>query len=172
MPTVERISYVTDACVLLDLDKGRILRRCLRSRIILKTTDLVVEEELIDPNGEEVLGWGLREIEIPGDRILQVTQLQVDFPELSVPDASTVVLSQMHNSILLTKDGLLKHVAGKNKVETRSTLWLMDQLITLGILAPERAQTALNRMELEGRILNRTEVSHYRTKWQEICDSA
>jgi hypothetical protein len=91
--------------------------------------------------------------------------------ELSAEDASVVVLALMHNSILLTKDGPVKDESRDRGITTRSTLWFMDQMIEMALLTPERAQRALNRMELADRILNNNEKSAYRRKWQNMCGS-
>lgn len=168
MPGPRRL-YVADACIILDLYSGRILRHCLRLRwFTLETTDFVVKEELIDPDGSFVVGLGLREMELPWDRIIQIPEIRTRHVELSAPDASLIVLSLMHNRILLTKDGHLIQAAAEQGIESHSTLWLMDQMVESGSLRAETALRAEIRMSLEERILDPIEQSIYRKKWGDM----
>ena len=161
--------FVIDACVIIDLYRGGILRDCLHSSFIFETTDFVVNRELIVPDGSYVVRHGLRERQLLGDRVSQILDLRSQHVELSVPDASLIVLSLMHNSILLTKNQHLVLAAEEQDVQTNGTLWLMDQLVESGSLGAETALRAVIRMSLEARQLDSEEVSIYRTKWQRLC---
>lgn len=161
--------YVIDACVIIDLYRGRILRECLHSSFTFETTDFVVKTELIVPDGSYVVRLGLRERQLPGDRVSQILDLRSQHVELSAPDASLIVLSLMHNSILLTKNKHLIIAAEEQGVPTSGTLWLMDQFVESGSLGAETALRAEIRMSLEARLLDSEELSIYRTKWQSMC---
>ncbi len=164
---VSRQILVIDTNIIIDFHQGGILECVFKLPFSLITPDVIVDE-LEEPDGDYVKGLGLKEKRLPGSQVTQVITLSQTYRKPSVNDLFALVLAENLSTILLTGDKSLRDVALIKKVKVRGTLWLLDQLVSMQTITPEKAQKALKRMLDSGSRLPRNECQKRIKEWGNI----
>lgn len=81
--------YVVDANVLIDLYLSELLRELFNLPLELVAPDVVIAE-LLQPDAEEVLAYGLRQAELSGQQVEEVA-----FLRLSIADSPSVTCPRL-----------------------------------------------------------------------------
>jgi len=148
--------YIVDANILIDLHVGGLLQEIFRLPFRLAAPDVIVAERL-EPDGETLAGYGLESVELAGNRVLEVASLLARHRSVSTNDLFALVLAQTHGATLLTGDRHLSKVADQEGVMVHGTLWVLDEMVRLRVVAPVQAAQALERMLKQGSRLPRAE---------------
>lgn len=147
---------VKDACVLIDLANGGLLDAWFQLGIETFTTDLVIRQVKTAHQWQAVSGFieaGLLQIQtLSGEQIERMTQRFVGL-RIGVEDQTVLFLAIEQNAVLITGDRRLRLEGTKQKVDVRGLLWVLDELIERGVLAPRLAAVKLNVMREQGAFL-------------------
>jgi predicted nucleic acid-binding protein len=125
----------------------------------------VIVAELVEPEGETLLRYGLEKIELSGAQVQEVASLRDKYLRVSVNDLFALVLARALQVTLLTGDRHLSRVAKREGVPVHGTLWVLDELVGLKIVSPQEASQALNRMLAENRRLPMAECLRQLREW-------
>lgn len=156
--------YVVDANVLIDLHIGELLEEFFRLPFQLLAPDVIITE-LQDPDGKKLLEYGLQSRELSGEQVMEVASLAATHRRVSANDLFALVLAGTLKAPLLTGDRYLARVAGRAGVVVHGTLWILDQLVRLEVIAPARAGAGLRRMLARGTRLPQVECQRRLKRW-------
>lgn len=120
---------VSDASVLIDLERGTLLAACFRLPFAFAVPDLLYERELRNYGGEALLALGLRVEELDGDGVALALQYRRAHPPLSLADCFALTLAKINSWMLLSGDGGLRDLAAAEGIECRGVLWLLDRML-------------------------------------------
>jgi hypothetical protein len=124
---------VSDTSVLVDLERGGLLERVFDLPCEFVVPDVLYHRELEPYNGAELVRLGLRVHELDGEGVRLALGYREVESTLSLPDALALALAKTGGFTLLTGDGALRALAGKEDVECHGVLWLLDELWTRGV---------------------------------------
>ena len=153
-----RLVCVSDSSLLIDLRAGRLLTAAFRLPWDWLAPDVVIAELRSLPV-DELMRPGLRQIELPGREVRQVEQLAERYRRPSRTDLFALVAARMRSAILLTGDRHLRRAAEQEGVSVHGVLWLVDELVRLGIVTGPDAAAALRAMVEVGSRLPKAEVA-------------
>jgi len=124
---------VSDTSVLIDLERGGLLVPAFASGLSMVVPDLLYEGELKDTNGPylRTLGLGVLALDPPELQLVQTIKRRRSV--LSLADCFALVLALREDHALVTGDRNLRKEAEKEKTATYGLLWLLDQLVALGV---------------------------------------
>jgi rRNA maturation endonuclease Nob1 len=166
---MNQIIAVNDASILIDFCDVGLSGKLHQIGLALYTTDFVVAEiqepeqrkqvqQLIQDGGLIVFASSPVELEA-------LVRRQASIPALSLADCSVLTLADVHQAILLTGDRVLRREAERRQIETHGSLWILDKMLEVGVLAPTEACTAMMRLiELNPR-LPRAACEERRARW-------
>jgi predicted nucleic acid-binding protein len=156
---------IVDANILIDLHVGGLLQELFRLPFSLAAPDVIIAE-LDEPDGEMLVECGLASVELTGDQVLEVAALRARYHSVSANDLFALILAQVQKAILLTGDRHLTGVADREGVATHGTLWVLDEMVRLGIVAQRQAAQALEQMLERGSRLPQAECQQRLRQWR------
>jgi hypothetical protein len=156
---------IVDANILIDLHVGGLLRELFRLPFRLAAPDVIVAE-LDEPDGKVLVGYGLESMELAGGQVLEVASLLTRYRAVSTNDLFALVLAQTQKAALLTGDRHLTSVADREGVAAHGTLWVLDEMVRLGVVARGQAAQALEQMLGRGRRLPQAECQQRLRQWR------
>ncbi|MFV7710390.1 DUF3368 domain-containing protein [Shewanella algae] len=143
---------ISDANILIDLEEGQLLEVFFRLPYRFKVPDVLFQEELSEQHGYLVeLGLLLGEL-TPASMIYSL-ELRQKYNGPSMNDCFALALAKQEQCSLLTGDLALRKAARREAVLVKGTLWVVEELVTQGLLSVEDARAAYDRMEQAGRRL-------------------
>lgn len=119
---------VSDTSVIIDLERGGILRCAFELEAELVVPDVLFERELKGDLGDELLALGLRVESLTDAGVVQAQGYRLRQGRLTVPDTFALALAQRNGWILLTGDGALRDLAQAEGIAFHGVLWLIDQI--------------------------------------------
>lgn len=125
---------VSDTSVLIDLERGGLIRQCFGLPFGFAVPDLLYEHELAEYGGPDLLQCGLKIVELDPDEVTLAQQVRTERPRLSVADAYAYSLASKRSWTLLSGDGELRDLASRNKVPCKGVLWVADQMFEIGVV--------------------------------------
>jgi len=152
-------------CELIDLHVGELLCLLFRLPYRFVTPDMVAAE-LEEPDGETVVGLGLVKETLSGEQLLEIRELRGRYRGVSANDAAALLLARDLGITLLTGDGQLRKAAKLEKVSVHGTLWVMDEMLGLGVIAESEAAASMECMLGNGRRLPIEECRPRLKRWK------
>ena len=128
---------VSDTSVLVDLERGDLLKAAFSLPYRFVVPDLLYERELRDYGGETLIALGLVVADLTGDQVRYAQTFRREVPALSLPDAFALALALTDGGTLLTGDRRLRNLASRKGVEHHGLLWLLDQMERRGVAAKD-----------------------------------
>lgn len=156
---------VTDTNIWIDLHCGQLVAQIFELPYKFIAPDVIIAE-LDDPPGQSLVSLGLRQYRFSGEQVAQVQSLMTKYRGLSPKDLFALVLAKELKGILLTGDRLLRKAAEAEGITVHGTLWVLDTLVTRGIILPREAAAALRRMLSSGRRLPKQECQARLKRWE------
>jgi hypothetical protein len=151
---------VSDTSVLIDLERGSLLKTAFDLPYEFAVPDILYEQEIKDYNGEELISLGLRVEELGESTVSAAIGFRRRKPAISVPDSFALALAQAESWTLLTGDGPLRKLAKDESVKCHGTLWIFDQMYTRGVAEPRVLYDGLNAIASHSRCrLPRVEIN-------------
>jgi len=158
---VPQALVISDANVLIDMEAGGLLRAMFRLDFRFAVPDVLFEIELREHH-PGLARLGLRRMELSGKSVRYVEILASDVRAKGVGryDLFALALARQDNCLLLTGDTLMRTLAEEEGREVHGTLWLVEQMLTAGVIRPKRARQAYEAMRKASR----------RLPWEEVAD--
>jgi len=156
---------VADTSVLIDLHHGGILEAAFTLPFHWLTPDVILAEAH-NPDGSELLAFGLEVGPLSGEQILEVADLVSKYRRVSTNDLFALVLAKHTAATLLTGDRRLREIAQAHGVRVHGTLWIMDQLVERHLLTPALAASSLDSILEMGSRLPPTECAIRMNRWE------
>ncbi|MBC7083046.1 MAG: hypothetical protein H5T95_06085 [Firmicutes bacterium] len=162
-----RQTYVTDANIWIDLHAGGLARRVFDLPARFAAPDVIVQELLV-PDGAELIGYGLASCELSGSEVRFVSQLRCRerYRAVSTNDLFALVLAMRLKAPLLTGDNHLRRAAEEHGVTVHGVLWLLDEMVRLQAIDMGTAATALGMMLVAGSRLPQQECAARLARWR------
>jgi predicted nucleic acid-binding protein len=157
--------YVVDTNILIDLHVGGLLREVFRLPCQLMAPDVIIAE-LQEPDGRQLIEYGLQSGELSGAQVQEVAWLVARHRRVSTNDLFALVLARAQRATLLTGDQHLSQVAEREGVAAHGTLWVLDEMVHLKVIAPFQAAQALEQMLSRGRRLPPAECHRRLRRWR------
>ena len=166
---------VKDANVFIDLESMGILDLWFQLGHDTITSSYVVVE--LEDGGHlnalaSIRAGQVKEAEISGGEMERFDDFRsgLERSGLSASDASVLFLAIREKAILLSGDKQLRKVARLRTVEVHGTLWIMEQLVSAGILvgavAADRLEALIARTGKERRYLPARECEALIQRWR------
>lgn len=152
----ERRPCVLDANVLLDLAHGQCLG-LLTIPVFRFMVAVTARREARDVP-DDALATFVAVVDLDGAEVAASAKIRAERRALSVADADSLVLCQRSQALLLTGDRAMRTAAEALGIMPHGVLWLLDQAIEQGDLAPADAAGSLERMVAAGARLPDGEV--------------
>ena len=145
---------VADADIIIDLYTGDLLEILPRLSFRILVPNLIVEHELLEPAGEDLLerGW-VEAWDFPGEELIEIQRLWRDYPSLTLYDTSALFLAISLRIPLLARDKGLGRAAGQHGVTILDTFWLLEEMLQQRLVRPSRIVLAFSLMEARGNFL-------------------
>ncbi|MBI3964020.1 MAG: type II toxin-antitoxin system VapC family toxin [Chloroflexi bacterium] len=124
---------------------------------------------LTTPSGQTLLDLGLEAREQNGEQVARAAELASSQRGLSTVDCLVLVLAQDLRAPLVTGDAELRRKARSQGLEVHGTIWVVEELITAGIIGPAAGADALEGMCTQGRRLPLTEVEKRVQLWRGVA---
>ncbi len=163
--TDSRPRFVLDTNILVDLHHGELTEAFFSLPYQFLTPDVIVEE-LVTPEGESLLKFGLRQVELAGQQVLDVITLRARERQVSTNDLFAWVLARDENATLLSGDRRLRRLAEQKRVPVHGLLWVLDEMVSLGVIPPAQAEAALTQMRACGARLPEDECEQRLRRWR------
>jgi hypothetical protein len=134
---------VSDTSVLIDLDRGAILREIFNLPFEIGVPDLLFEGELKHWHGPPLEPMGLRVLALDGAGVSLAQSYRARERRLSLPDAFALALAKIGGHVLLAGDRSLRVLAEVEQVECHGVLWVLDELEQHRVLTAQQLLDAL-----------------------------
>lgn len=163
---------VKDANVFIDMESMGIFDLWFMLGYETVTSELIVLE-LEDGGHVEALAY-IRsdQISVINTPLESIAPLFDDNPGISPEDASVLYIALDLNAILLTGDKTLRNVGEVMQVEVHGSIWILDQLVNKGKLAPvvaaEKLQGLIELVGSKRRFLPKKQAQHFIKKWRAL----
>lgn len=158
---------VVDANVIIDLHIGGLIIETFEMPYHFMTPN-VIAEEMHSPKGTALIKLVLESVDLPERLVQEVYRLSFIYRKPSPKDIAALVLAHDLGVVLVTGDRRLAEAAAQEGVHTHGTLWVLDELIRLGIITPEIAADGLDRMLQYGSRFPRYECRKRLRRWRSI----
>jgi rRNA-processing protein FCF1 len=143
---------ISDANILIDMEDGQLLEKMFTLPYQFRIPDALFFDEL-ETMHPDMLALGLQLGSLNAASVQQVMRLVAKYPQPSRYDCMALALAKQGQCPLLTGDRHLKRAAEKEGVLVQGTLWIVEQLLTHGIVTLAEARQSYQRMRARGRRL-------------------
>jgi len=139
-------SLIFDSSVLFDIQNSSSFGYVSKLLNNLLVTDIILNDELETIDAPTLLSYGFQTVQLSPEEMLSLQNYRTRFKALSVGDLSCLVYAENHNAVIIAGDKNLRALATQKMIEVHGSLWLLDELIELGIITPAKAAAALKLM--------------------------
>lgn len=150
---------ISDANIFIDMVSGELLEAMFRLPYRFAVPDVLYEEELA-AHHSDLPGLGLQVLELSPDGIMDVQALLTRYASEGVTryDVFALALARQEDCPLLTGDRALRNAGEEEQLEVHGTLWLVEEMLRLGIVRGQTVRRAYQAMAAERRRLPWAEV--------------
>lgn len=137
---------ISDANILIDIEEGKIVDKIFSLPYQFITPDILYYEELEDQHSH-LIEQGLLLASLTPESVDHLQTIIINHAKPSRYDCMALVLAQQEECPLLTGDKDLRLSAEVERVEVKGTIWLVEQLVTEGIITIDNARESYQLME-------------------------
>lgn len=137
---------VSDPSVLIDLERGQVLKPCFSLPFKFVVPNLLYDEELKDHGGAALLKLGLKIEKLDSAGLDIARRYQKMSRALTQSDSFALALAKTKSWILLSGDGKLRELALKEEVTCHGVLWVFDQMFKRGVVHRSKLLVGLKRI--------------------------
>jgi predicted nucleic acid-binding protein len=148
---------VSDANILIDLEEGGIIALLFRLSYEIVTPDLLFADEMAAMY-PHLPDWGLKLGELGAAAMFDVARLSQTYRGPSRYDCMALALARQESCPLLSGDRDLRQAALNEGVSVHGTIWVVEQMLSQGLLNPTSARSAFDAMRNAGSRLPWAEV--------------
>jgi predicted nucleic acid-binding protein len=124
-----------------------------------------IASECVTPTVEELLRAGAKLVSLTGYHVELVEVYAKKYKGPSVADLFALSFSRTEGYTLLSGDKKLREAAKEERIPVHGDLWLLDELISEGLLAKSDAIVALESMRENGARLPAAECEKRIRRW-------
>lgn len=143
---------ISDANILIDMEEGELIEEMFRLPYVFSIPDILFYEEMEEEH-QNLISLGLGLEDLSGDIMTYGLELTELYRKPSRNDCLALALAKLKECPLLTGDRDLRIAAEQEAVEVMGTIWLVTQLVSIGIIDCTTARESYERMRLSGRRL-------------------
>jgi len=159
--------FIVDTNILIDLYWGDIIEKFFSLSYEFFSPDVIIDE-LFQPDGKELLSLGLKSYELSADGVREVAHLAEQYRNIAINDLFALTVAKITGLSLLTGDGHLRKLAELYRITVHGTLWVLDEMVCIGILKPVEATCALCKMLRHGSRLPHQECEKRFRHWEKM----
>ena len=142
---------VSDTSVLIDLDRGSLIKPAFSLPFTFTVPDLLYERELKDHGGRDFVRLGLRVEELDSNAVAVALGYRRRRRSLSLPDSFALALARTNAWTLLSGDKGLRGTAKEEKVTCHGVLWLLDRILEHRVIDRSELRTGLDKIATHPR---------------------
>lgn len=101
-----------------------------------------------------------------GAEVAEISEILEEYDKPSYEDVSVLILARSRNTVLISGDENLRHVAVQLGIVCHGTCWLLDYLANQSIIAYKDAISAYKRMQQNGRNPPKEECKSLIAQWK------
>lgn len=155
-----------DSSVLFDIQNASIFGYVSKFPNTLLITDLILNNELETIEATTLFSFGFRSVQLNPDEMSALQNYRIHYKALSIGDLSCLVYAENNNNVIIVAgDRDLRTLAEQKDIGVHGSLWLLDELIDLGIMTQQKAASALRKMLADGARLPDHECVKRIRKW-------
>lgn len=164
---------VNDTNIFIDMNSIGLLGLMCELEYEIHTVDFVAAE-IINPEQKEVFNQMVASGKIKVDSFTskEVSEIVEEYSavsgNLSIPDCSVCYYARKNNVPMLTGDRRLRRYAEQQSIEVHGILFLFDEMVAAGVLAPYDAAEKLSALVKLNARLPKTEISSRIEKWESL----
>lgn len=143
---------ISDSNIIIDLDCCDLLKRMFDLPYTFAVPDILYVDELEHHHGD-LPAYGLQVKSLEAEEIEYFQSLQMQYSKPSTYDLSALVLAKREDCPLVTGDNALRNAAQQENVHIRGTIWIIEKMISSGLISIERASQAFADMKENQRFL-------------------
>jgi len=136
---------ITDTNIWIDLENGRILTEIFRLPYQFLTVDFAISE-LVRPDWNTLEQLGLQSYGLSPESVQEIFVLRPSHQSLSITDLAALLLARTLGATLVSGDRHLNKLARAQGIPVHGVLWILDEMVKHGVLAPNHAANALKQM--------------------------
>ena len=155
---------VSDACVLINIEDGKLTKEVFSLPYQLATIDFVFNDELADRHGH-LLKYGLKLLRQNEEIVTLTTKLIATHKKPGRYDIAALALAKYKSLTLLTDDRDLRNAAKIEKVELHGTIWIVEELLRHKKIRKKTAIASFNRMKEAGSHLPELEIKNMLSRY-------
>jgi len=160
-----RPSYVVDTNTLIDLHFCSLLSIIFDLPCTFIITDFL-RHEIRFPPFIELSRLGLMVESLNPVEVLEISELLDEYDKPSYEDISVLVLAKSRNTVLISGDQNLLHVAVQKGIDCHGTCWLLGYLADQSIISYRDAILAYRTMRQNGRNPPKDECRRLLSQWK------
>jgi predicted nucleic acid-binding protein len=162
---VQRLQYLVDSSVLIDLGNGGVLPQLFQLDVRLAAPELVLDE-LMEPDREQLQAMGLERVTLTPEELLEAQSLAAEDRRLSVADCAALIAARNKAMTLLTGDRRLRRMADMGGVPVHGALWVLDQIAAANLLGRQALAVALRKLLISGARLPTEACERRLRRWE------
>ena len=143
---------ISDANVIIDLEEGGLLETLFSLPYEFMTPDILFYDELEDQH-PLLIEMGLKLGELTSEGVAAVELAVAVYSEPSRHDCAAMVLAKTEGCPLLTGDAKLREACEHEGVCVYGSIWIVEQMLILGLVETQLAREAFQKMRDGGRRL-------------------
>jgi hypothetical protein len=164
---------ISDSSCLIDLRKADLLAVFLRLPFEIMIPNTLFEDELLsftDLEKQELLGGGLKVVDLPGAQVSRARDVIRAKPRLSIHDGFAYVLAESHpGCVLLTGDSQLRALADESQMEVHGILWVFDELLKNQLSTANSLHAILSQFAVDPAVrLPKKDLTAYLKRYEGI----
>jgi len=140
---------ISDTNVIIDLEESGLIGLLFHLPYTFAVPDILYWEELEEQHGH-LLEHGLQLKELEPETMLYATQLVNRYGGPSTNDCFALALAKQESCPLVTGDMRLRKAADQERVEKLGTIWLIEEMLSHGVITLDAAETARDAMKQAG----------------------
>jgi predicted nucleic acid-binding protein len=124
-----------------------------------------IASECESPTQEDLLNAGANLVSLTPEQVALVADFAVKYPGASTADLFALSYAKAEQHTLLTGDKKLRTAAKKENIATHGVLWMLDEMVSGGLLQKVDAIAALEAMRGSGAWLPEDECEKRLKEW-------
>lgn len=139
---------ISDTNIFIDLMNIGIIDDFFQLPWEIHTTDFVISEFTDEAQKKTILGYAQLVIkQYAPDELSELVDFYVKHSQVSINDCSVWQYAKQKQYALLSGDGHLRKLANNDGIEVHGTLFVIDQLVTRGIISNAYAVEVLEKLK-------------------------
>ena len=156
---------INDTNIWIDLKTADIMEKIFNLPYKIVCPDILFYDELINNEGDLLLSFGIEILELNNMEMQEVENFSNENRSISFNDTTAFILAKNRKYTLVTGDKALRKIAGRNNVEYKETIQLIDELVNKKIISFSDGITCCKKLLNYSRRLPKSELEKRINNW-------